>query len=83
MTRTQDWSDIFAPDGHILQEGEVIRRTNLSRTLDIIAKEGANGFYQVGYSAYVVTGSGPILSLGSSCGRNREQGSGNRRDYHT
>lgn len=56
MTRSQDWSDIFAPDGHILQEGEVIHRTNLSRTLDIIAKEGANGFYQVGYLAYVVTG---------------------------
>ena len=56
MTGTQDWGDIFAPDGHILQEGEIIRRTNLSRTLDIIAREGAKGFYQVGYLAYVVTG---------------------------
>jgi len=56
MTRTKDWSDIFAPDGHILQEGETIRRNNLSRTLDTIAREGAKSFYQAGYSAYVVTG---------------------------
>ncbi|KAF9647325.1 gamma-glutamyltranspeptidase [Thelephora ganbajun] len=46
MTGTQDWSDIFAPDGHILQEGDIIRRANLSRTLSIIAREGARGFYQ-------------------------------------
>jgi len=49
MTGTRDWSDIFAPNGRILQEGETIYRTNLSRTLDIIAREGANGFYQVGF----------------------------------
>jgi gamma-glutamyltranspeptidase/glutathione hydrolase/leukotriene-C4 hydrolase len=55
MTGTQDWSDIFAPKGHILQEGEIIHRANLSRTLDIIAREGAKGFYQVGYPACVVT----------------------------
>ena len=56
MTGAQDWSDIFAPDGHILQEGEIIRRTNLSRTLHIIAREGAKGFYQAGYPTYTVTG---------------------------
>jgi gamma-glutamyltranspeptidase/glutathione hydrolase/leukotriene-C4 hydrolase len=56
MKSTQDWSDIFAPNGHILREGELIRRTNLSHTLDIIAREGAKGFYQVGYLAYVVSG---------------------------
>ena len=55
MTGTQDWSDIFAPNGHILQEGEIIRRENLSRTLDIIAREGAKGFYQASYSVYFLT----------------------------
>ena len=55
MTGTQDWSDIFAPNGHILQEGEIIRRANLSRTLDIIAREGANGFYRASYSVYFLT----------------------------
>jgi len=54
MTETQDWSDIFAPNGHILQEGESIYRTNLSRTLDTIAREGAKGFYQVGYLTSVL-----------------------------
>ena len=54
MTRTQDWSDIFAPNGRILREGETIYRTNLSRTLDIIAREGANGFYKANYLTYVL-----------------------------
>lgn len=47
VTGTEDWSDIFAPHGRILQEGEIIRRTNLSRTLELIATEGAKGFYEV------------------------------------
>ena len=45
----RDWSDIFAPSGHILREGELIRRANLSRTLGVIAREGAKGFYQAGH----------------------------------
>jgi len=55
MTGTQDWSDIFAPNGRILQEGEIICWTNLSRTLDVIAKEGAKGFYQASYLAHIAT----------------------------
>ena len=55
MTSTRDWSDIFAPDGHILQEGETIRRTNLSHTLAIIAREGAKGFYQAGCLLWTIT----------------------------
>ena len=54
MTGTQDWSDIFAPGGQILQEGDAIYRTNLSRTLDIIAREGAKGLYQAGYIGYIL-----------------------------
>jgi len=54
MTETQDWSNIFAPNGHILQEGEIIRCTNLSRTLDIIAREGAKGFYRASYPAHII-----------------------------
>lgn len=54
ITSSKDWSDIFAPDGQILREGELIRRTNLSHTLEIIAREGANGFYQAGYLARVI-----------------------------
>jgi gamma-glutamyltranspeptidase / glutathione hydrolase / leukotriene-C4 hydrolase len=41
-----DWSPIFAPDGVILSEGDIIRNVNLSRTLGLIAEQGADAFYQ-------------------------------------
>lgn len=47
MLEEPDWSQIFAPNGRLLEEGELIRRTNLSRTLQTIADEGPNAFYTV------------------------------------
>lgn len=47
MLNNPDWRAIFAPEGKFLQEGETIRRENLSRTLSIIAEEGADAFYKV------------------------------------
>lgn len=47
MLNNPDWSSIFAPNGRFLKEGEIISRANLSRTLAIIAEEGADGFYKV------------------------------------
>ena len=46
MLKNSDWSAIFAPNGKLLKAGETIRRTNLSRTLSIIAREGADAFYK-------------------------------------
>jgi len=46
MLNNPDWSVIFAPQGRFLHEGEIIRQTNLSRTLAIIAQEGADALYQ-------------------------------------
>ncbi|PPQ98636.1 hypothetical protein CVT24_003969 [Panaeolus cyanescens] len=46
MLNNPDWSSIFAPFGRFLKEGELIRRTNLSRTLDIISREGPDAFYE-------------------------------------
>ncbi|KAJ3521066.1 hypothetical protein NMY22_g12468 [Coprinellus aureogranulatus] len=46
MLQNPDWSDIFAPEGRYLKEGEIIRRTNLSKTLTTIAKDGADAFYK-------------------------------------
>ncbi|KAG5638640.1 hypothetical protein H0H81_011359 [Sphagnurus paluster] len=46
MLNNPDWSAIFAPKGYLLREGEVIRRTNLSRTLELIAKEGSKALYK-------------------------------------
>lgn len=47
MLNNPDWSAIFAPQGRMLREGEMIRRTNLARTLASIAQEGADALYQV------------------------------------
>lgn len=46
MLGNPDWRDIFAPNGVFLKEGEIIRRTNYSRTLATIATEGADAFYK-------------------------------------
>ncbi|KAF8507469.1 gamma-glutamyltranspeptidase [Hysterangium stoloniferum] len=45
MLGDPDWSSVFAPDGRLLREGELIRRTNLSQTLHTIAEHGAEAFY--------------------------------------
>ncbi|KAH9992573.1 nucleophile aminohydrolase [Russula vinacea] len=41
-----DWRHVFAPDGVLLKEGDIIRNLNLSRTLGLIAERGADAFYQ-------------------------------------
>ncbi|KAG6862259.1 hypothetical protein C0995_002190 [Termitomyces sp. Mi166 len=46
MLNNPDWKEIFAPQGVLLREGETIRRTNLARTLQIIAEEGSDAFYK-------------------------------------
>lgn len=45
MLEDEGWKGIFAPKGVILQEGDWIHRTNLSRTLQAIALEGPDVFY--------------------------------------
>jgi len=47
MLNNPDWSAIFAPNGKLLKEGEIIRRTNLSQTLSIISETGPDAFYKV------------------------------------
>ncbi|KAJ7072338.1 gamma-glutamyltranspeptidase [Mycena amicta] len=46
MLGDPDWSAVFAPSGIFLRKGEVIRRTNYSRTLATIASEGPDAFYK-------------------------------------
>ncbi|KAI0341981.1 gamma-glutamyltranspeptidase [Trametopsis cervina] len=40
-----DWKAVFAPNGCLLREGDIIRRTALSRTLARVAEEGPDAFY--------------------------------------
>ncbi|KAH9978655.1 gamma-glutamyltranspeptidase [Lactifluus volemus] len=44
--RNPDWARIFAPNGVLLKEGDVIQNVNLSRTLGRIADRGPDAFYQ-------------------------------------
>jgi len=46
MLDNEDWSAVFAPEGKLLLQGETIRRTNYSRTLEKIANEGPEAFYK-------------------------------------
>lgn len=52
MLHNKDWSAIFAPEGELLLQGETIRRTNYSRTLEIIANEGPRAFYKVWFNFF-------------------------------
>ena len=36
----------FAQEGRALREGEVLKQTELARTLELIAQQGRNGFYE-------------------------------------
>jgi gamma-glutamyltranspeptidase/glutathione hydrolase/leukotriene-C4 hydrolase len=46
LLSSPDYSSIFAPEGFLLVEGDLIRRTNYSNTLSTIADHGASAFYK-------------------------------------
>ena len=46
MLNYPDWRAVFAPEGCLLREGDTIRRTALARTLETVAREGADAFYR-------------------------------------
>lgn len=52
MLDSPDWSAIFAPRGILLTEGDMIYRTNYSRTLSIIAEQGPDAFYNVMFAVF-------------------------------
>ncbi|TYJ52700.1 gamma-glutamyltransferase [Cryptococcus floricola] len=45
MLSSPAWKAIYAPRGELLVEGEFIQRTNYGKTLEKIAREGAEAFY--------------------------------------
>jgi hypothetical protein len=68
MLNNPDWGAIFAPQGMFLREGEMIRRTNLSRTLASIAQEGADALYQAGIDLSFLIFDSLSQGVGSHCG---------------
>lgn len=71
MLGNEDWSAIFAPEGKLLLQGEIIRRTNYSHTLASIASDGPDAFYKAclaisGVNAWVNSFAGPYRGRNSS-----------------
>jgi len=46
MLAEADWTAMFAPEGELLQEGDVLRREAYAGTLETIGREGAGAFYE-------------------------------------
>ncbi|KAG8997197.1 hypothetical protein FRB94_011144 [Tulasnella sp. JGI-2019a] len=45
MPDLPDWASVFAPNGTLLVEGDMVRRTTYAETLHTIANEGISAFY--------------------------------------
>lgn len=50
MLAESDWRALFAPEGTLLKEGEVLKREAYAVTLETIGREGADVFYKVNVS---------------------------------
>jgi gamma-glutamyltranspeptidase/glutathione hydrolase/leukotriene-C4 hydrolase len=60
------FTEVFAPSGKLAVEGELIKRPNLADTLEIIAREGPDAFYEGIIAASIVNTtvkSGGILTM--------------------
>jgi gamma-glutamyltranspeptidase/glutathione hydrolase/leukotriene-C4 hydrolase len=45
MLNEPTWSEIYAPHGYLAVEGDWIKRSAYGRTLETVAKHGADAFY--------------------------------------
>ena len=46
MRNFDAWKEVYAPQGYLAVEGDLIRRANYAATLERIAKEGPSAFYE-------------------------------------
>jgi hypothetical protein len=83
MLSNSDWQDVFAPNGRLLEEGEIIRRTNLSRTLATIAEEGPEAFYKVNHFRRLHMDCTNVSRIGSHRRLYRREGSSYRWHPHS
>lgn len=47
LLETPNLASIYAPNGKLLGEGDLLKRTNFSKTLELIAENGSEVFYRV------------------------------------
>ncbi|KAJ9108666.1 hypothetical protein QFC20_003365 [Naganishia adeliensis] len=53
MEEKEEWADVFRPRGAMLVEGDWLRRTNYSKTLEYIAQDGIDSFYGHGEDPWI------------------------------
>ncbi|KAI9146030.1 gamma-glutamyltranspeptidase [Paraphysoderma sedebokerense] len=46
ILRSSTWSEVFAPEGRLVKEGEIVQRKTFANTLELIATSGADVFYK-------------------------------------
>lgn len=46
MLESPTWSKVYAPHGYLAVEGDLINRASYGKTLELIAKHGADEFYE-------------------------------------
>jgi gamma-glutamyltranspeptidase/glutathione hydrolase/leukotriene-C4 hydrolase len=47
LEENPNFASIYAPNGKLLGEGDLLKRTNFSKTLELIAENGSEVFYKV------------------------------------
>jgi len=48
LEKDEGLKELYKPNGTLLVEGDLLKRENLADTLELIATEGADAFYNVG-----------------------------------
>lgn len=46
MRHSAAWSEVYFPNGIAVKAGDIIKRPNLAKTLEVIAIDGADSFYE-------------------------------------
>jgi gamma-glutamyltranspeptidase/glutathione hydrolase/leukotriene-C4 hydrolase len=77
MLSSPAWKEVYAPHGYLAVEGDWIRREKYAKTLEIIAEQGADAFYEGDLAQKMVRtihGAGGVLQLDDVSARGRGRG---------
>jgi gamma-glutamyltranspeptidase / glutathione hydrolase / leukotriene-C4 hydrolase len=47
ILRNPEFRAIFAPNGNLIKQGDLVKRPKFAKTLSLIAEKGAVAFYEV------------------------------------
>jgi gamma-glutamyltranspeptidase/glutathione hydrolase len=63
LTISDESRGVYAPGGHLLKEGDVIRNKGMAQTLEYLAKEGLGRFYDGEVAGKIIEGFGGRMGL--------------------